>query len=392
MGRKVDVQTVSSNTSAEPRYPELDSLRGIAALTVVFHHFRLMWESRVAPAKWVAAFNFFTYGHEAVMLFFLLSGFVLSLPYLRGKSQPYPVFLLRRILRLYGPYLFALAISVAGAAIWHGSIPGGTWANIAWSQPVSGKLLVEHIFMLGNYNWNQFNLTFWTLVIEMRISIVFPFLYLLVRRVGPTASLLLATIGSILADIALQRWPLQQSWSWTAQFAMIFIAGIVLAESFPVVSAWYRSLGPAGRLAFLVVTICSYQYGHHLDDRHLPHFQFGLDQPLYVLGATGYIILALNAPWARTFLSTTIARFLGRISFSLYLIHSTVLLAMTRILEFKVSVPLQFFLYIAITVLLSYFFCLGVEEPFLRLSRRVGMMARVRASAEPEKVSVGSAV
>jgi peptidoglycan/LPS O-acetylase OafA/YrhL len=65
---------------------------------------------------------------------------------------------------------------------------------------------------------------------------------------------------------------------------------------------------------------------------------------------------------------------------------------MTRILEFKVSVPLQFFLYIAITVLLSYFFCLGVEEPFLRLSRRVGMMARVRASAEAEKVSVGSAV
>jgi len=51
-----------------------------------------------------------------VNLFFLLSAFVLALPYLKGDGLEYPAYLARRVIRIYGPYLFALALAVAGNA------------------------------------------------------------------------------------------------------------------------------------------------------------------------------------------------------------------------------------------------------------------------------------
>ena len=78
------------------------------------------------------------------MLFFLLSGFVLSVPYLRGKGQAYPVYLIRRILRIYAPYLAALALAVAGAP------PGmGRWD---WA---SGQLEPGLPRSIGSWSWRM---------------------------------------------------------------------------------------------------------------------------------------------------------------------------------------------------------------------------------------------
>jgi peptidoglycan/LPS O-acetylase OafA/YrhL len=138
------MQTGVPSTKQRPRYAELDSLRGIAALTVVFYHFRLMWLFSVQEHRWSVVLNPITCGHEAVLLFFLLSGFVLAIPNLRGKGQPYPIYLLRRSLRIYAPYLFALLFAVAGASVWHGPLGHGYWAANTWSQPVSRHLVLAH--------------------------------------------------------------------------------------------------------------------------------------------------------------------------------------------------------------------------------------------------------
>src|SRR5215471_18879899 len=69
----------------------------------------------------------FQNGPAAVMLFFLLSGFVLSLPVWRGKPQRYSVFIVRRICRIYLPYLFGLALSILGASIFAShKVPGAS--------------------------------------------------------------------------------------------------------------------------------------------------------------------------------------------------------------------------------------------------------------------------
>ncbi|MGO9435837.1 MAG: acyltransferase family protein [Terracidiphilus sp.] len=95
------------------RYLELDSLRGIGASIVVFGHFAGLWSS----SAWYSAVNssplraLFA-AHEAVVLFFVLSGFVLSIP-LSGERPPsYRVFLLRRFCRIYLPFAAAILRAV----------------------------------------------------------------------------------------------------------------------------------------------------------------------------------------------------------------------------------------------------------------------------------------
>src|SRR5215469_5549046 len=88
------------------RFDELDSLRGIAAAMVALSHFFGATNSTGKPENLLRILVYpFKNGEAAVALFFLLSGLVLSLPIWRGKPQNYSTFILRRICRIYLPYL-----------------------------------------------------------------------------------------------------------------------------------------------------------------------------------------------------------------------------------------------------------------------------------------------
>ena len=115
------------------RYPELDALRGIAALVVVIFHYLVMWHSATLFDTRLGSLLYpLVAGHEAVILFFLLSGFVLALPLLAGDQMPYSRFALRRVLRIYGPYLMALLL--AGDYFWHRGDGFGRWSGKTWSE------------------------------------------------------------------------------------------------------------------------------------------------------------------------------------------------------------------------------------------------------------------
>lgn len=106
----------------------LDGIRGLAALYVLVHHARwVLWEGYNQgylkhPASYnildtilMYLFSFFKYGHEAVILFFVLSGFVIHLRYARLiRENPEEArfdlvpYLKRRIRRIYPPLLLAL--------------------------------------------------------------------------------------------------------------------------------------------------------------------------------------------------------------------------------------------------------------------------------------------
>ena len=92
------------------RYEELDSLRGLAALTVVFSHFMVVFNINYQDTYGMGLIqNWYKYspirlfwaGHEAVILFFILSGFVLTIPFLKNNPFSYKGYLVKRIFRIY---------------------------------------------------------------------------------------------------------------------------------------------------------------------------------------------------------------------------------------------------------------------------------------------------
>jgi peptidoglycan/LPS O-acetylase OafA/YrhL len=370
------------NAAPQGRLRELDSLRGLAAFAVVMHHYALMWPDWDACfGPWrlghihIAPFSLLFAGHEAVMLFFVLSGLVLSLPYLRGRGQAYPIYLLRRVLRIYAPYLVALALSVCGAAIWHGNHGQGRWPEEFWSTPVDLRLVLQHITFIGVYNWRQYNFVVWSLIDEMRISIVFPALAFLIFRLRPQLALLLAGSFSLLALATVRNhlwFEAVYSIMMTFHYAAFFIFGILLAMHLSAISAWYQSLSRVARATLFFGSFLMYIESSRLLDHSdtlsaLIAVEWGI-----AVGAVGFIVVAINSPLANRLLKSPVPVFLGRISYSLYLIHAPVLLALTFGIHTRLSAWVQFPIYLIAALGTAYVFCLCVEEPFTRMGQRLG--------------------
>jgi peptidoglycan/LPS O-acetylase OafA/YrhL len=86
---------------------QLDAIRGAAAAYVVVYHARCFAQTSIAPMM--------SFGPEAVILFFLLSGFVISYSSERRLCEPGGVrsYLVHRFRRIYPLFLVALALTIS---------------------------------------------------------------------------------------------------------------------------------------------------------------------------------------------------------------------------------------------------------------------------------------
>jgi peptidoglycan/LPS O-acetylase OafA/YrhL len=364
----VELQVKLMQSAKEIRYPELDAVRGFAALSVLAFHYCLMWKPpEYFERGWGSLLYPFIAGHEAVLLFFLLSGLALA-KMLSGSLQSYPRYALRRVLRIYGPYLAALIVSIGGAALWHSATGFGRWSGKTWSHPVSFWLVLQHVLLLGNYHSGEYNVAFWSLVHEMRISFLFPFLYAAIKRIKPSIVLPAAVLSSLLAE-AMGREQLNMENLWTtASYIGMFACGVLIEEHYESICRWFRSLNRFNHLLFALVSVSLYSEGHRF--RSVP-FLWRFEEWSVAAGATGLIILAMSSAKTKRFLQMPLPQFLGRISYSLYLMHGTVLFALTATVFGKMPQACFFGLFVCSVLVLSTLFNRFVEQPFIRLSRTV---------------------
>ena len=366
-------------TPIRRHYVELDSLRGVAALIVVFHHFSMTWggsaHSEVAFRFWeMPPMRYVLEGHRAVVLFFLLSGFVLALPQLRGERPAYVPYLLKRICRIYIPYVFALALAVAGCWIFHGTQAYGGWFAQTWSAAPTWRLIAAHLLFIGNYPDNAYNTAFWSLVQEMRISLVFPFLCAAVIGMGWRRAIWMPPLLMTFARVLELRSLLPSHVAWTVGYAGCFVLGILLAQHREVLEAWLGSLPGGLYLLFTMTSFALYCVPNKVGALGNAG-QLGTDL-VTSFGAVGLMLLSLSHAPAIRFLRGKAPVFLGRISYSLYLLHGTVLylaayLVSGRILFSRMLLPVVVVSLVAATGMYEW-----VEVPSIRLgrtlARRVG--------------------
>jgi peptidoglycan/LPS O-acetylase OafA/YrhL len=364
------------------RYVELDSLRGLAALMVVFQHLQLLWETDTHAARSSAILGFLLgltrpFGSEAVILFFVLSGFVLSLPAVNGKPQSYPAFLIRRIFRIYIPYLAAIAASVAGAFWLHGvATTKSRWFSGCWSEPVSWRLVLQYVVFVGVFETQQFDSPIWSLVHEMRISLIFPLLCEFVLRLKSKWSFVIAG-GLTISALVVEKRPFHVNplMADSLHYAGIFVLGIFLARERNMLGIWFRSRNGLTKGLLGIWFLWLYRFAAPLLVAHigvvLPNFLFFISQWLTALGAGGLIIISLNSVAWKHVLMWRPIHFLGQISYSLYLWHFVVLLYCIHLFYGKVPLWAILCLVSVLSVFVSWLSYRWIEIPSMNLGRRL---------------------
>ncbi len=137
------------------RLPHVDSLRLVAAGLVVLQHF-----SERAPGRVAAALTALGPGVAGVVLFFLISGYVIPFS-VRGGRLDWRRFAVRRVLRIY-PLLLA-ALALVAFAGWAGALE--QWRDLP--QAGAGRWLANLLLMQDFVGAQPILGVSWTLIFEL---------------------------------------------------------------------------------------------------------------------------------------------------------------------------------------------------------------------------------
>lgn len=364
--------------SARPeRFESLDGLRGVAALAVVFFHFFSAYVPSLLPEQtghpwWgtdtplAILYN----GGFAVSVFFVLSGFVIANS---AAARRLPVWfnLCARYVRLALPVLAGtlfgwalLALSPHTVAAlkavedheWLKWVYDGGEPNIYWAV----KDALIGVFIHGS---SKFNNVLWTMKIELLGSLAIYLLYGIVGAQYRVPSLVIAALASV---IALRK----------PEFAA-FAIGALIREAYVVGRLSGRWAWPA--LIFGVIFGAMMEgYGERLGFTvALPHM-LALGEPhqiWHVAAAAALVCAVLVSSKMKRMLSTQSTRFLGDISFGLYLVHVPLLYTLFVPLYLvargdAIAMAILLVVFVATSLVAGWLFTRLVDRPTIALIRR----------------------
>ena len=287
------------------RVSELDLLRFIAALAVVFFHY-VAWfvvdqpqlNTILEPVETVTRF-----GYLGVPLFFMISGFVILASAMQRNSID---FVVSRIVRLYPVYWLSVSLTVAVLILWGSD-----------SQIISFKQYIVNLSMLQSYvGVTNLDGVYWTLAKEIQFyACIFLLLsFGLLNSVRSWLSIWLL----ITLTFHLFKQPFFMGWFITPEYSPFFIAGVC----FYMIRA-EKHVGYFSAMALLALLLsCNSVFT--LSEQFIPNID-GRDRWISVLIICFfYILFWLIAKKKMIIKSSPILIALGVLTYPLYLIHNMV--------------------------------------------------------------------
>ncbi len=359
-------ENVSPNAPRHLSY--LDSARGLAAIMVMVYHFINFKYVNTTTAKFAATvFN----GSDAVSLFFVLSGFVLSYKYI-VLHQPLDIkrFYVTRFFRLWPAFFVTIVLNAINTNRNNPDLH--TFIDIFIKNKTS--FWEEAILIRNRVNYYGAG---WTLNLELALSFFIPFWVVLAKKNTKVIGWLLIAyllIGNNMRDLYM--------------FHFHFGLGVLISCLFTNITApsfkeakWYKNRYLLLLVAFLLFSI------RHIDRiwplpgkyQYLAGY-FGIDLFHYTAVASFVFIVAIiQSPKAQKVLEHGILRFFGKISFGIYLMHWA---AVVDVFDYWaqansvfghrwVALLVLFVIYAAITFGLATVLHYAVELPFIKLGKRI---------------------
>ena len=362
-------------TAGRGKLIELEALRGVAAMIVLFHHFLLIVAPRLHgrnfpddPIALVRTPLFaLVNGTAAVAIFFVLSGFVLTFRAMEKRDwSQLLVGAVKRWPRLIP--LVAIVNLLSTIFLMLGLYQDRTWFGASAFKPeisVFRSALAEGIFSTFIFGSTNFNAALWTMHYELfgsfaayatGLVLIFQKSFARAMAIGAVALLLTATLtgeGGI-------------------YYAML-VAGVLIARIYierDAIASALIFMSP-GRVpimlstASLAVLLCGYDgYSKPVGFyAFMARFASPQTEPLvHGIAAVAILVLVLFCCPVHRWLVGPITVLLGRLSFPIYLVHLPILLGLISpiysnlVARFDniVAAPTAFVLFIALTLTAAY--------------------------------------
>jgi peptidoglycan/LPS O-acetylase OafA/YrhL len=286
----------------------LDGLRGLAALYVMLFHAWLLAFRHFPHNTGPGYLTWAMYGRLSVVFFLALSGYSLALgPAADGwRLGGVARFLRRRAWRILPAYWAALAFSLVVAYHVPASHKG---------EPTHKSIAVFGLLLQDTFWAKTPNGAFWSVAVEAELYLLFPLLLLIRRRLGAVVLLAAVTVPLVAYGITVGT-PPEGDTGLTWHLAPVFVAGLV-AAGIKAKLPWHW-LAAAATLPVLYVI-------HHQGSYWTAHHYFWIDLAI-TPGLTMLILAVANG--RRSGLRHLDG--LGRISYSLYLVHLPILTVLAK--------------------------------------------------------------
>ncbi|HEY0215633.1 MAG TPA: acyltransferase [Cellulomonas sp.] len=383
--------TAQDAPAAGGRLRSLDGLRGVAALVVLVHHSLLLTpalmavysdphapRSALVQAVTASPLHLLWDGEVGVQVFFVLSGFVLTVAATRGRHRWGPYYP-QRLLRLYLPVWAAVVLAVAlRVAVPVGSTTGlSPWLTFHGDVGRSG-VLADLGLLVGPAGSTMTAL--WSLRWEVVFSLLLPVFVLGATRLRRWTAVTLVALATV-AWVGAATGPADQPYALGALYQLpLFAVGCVLAadrERITTAARRWGTTASAGVLMAVVLLTSSYWLVDLAGVRaDLPVAVVALTRVLQAAGAALLVVAALG-PLAQG-LGHPAVHWLGTRSFSLYLVHEPVVVAVGSLTGW--TSPAVLVLTVPVALLLAEGFWRVVERPSHRLARAVGGWLDARSS------------
>lgn len=317
----------------------INTLRGIAALVVCLYHFVCTTTDYIENQ---IILDIFSFGKKGVQIFFIISGIVIPLSMLKAKYsyKLFSKFISKRFIRIEPPYIAAVALGIIYAVV-RNYIPSSNQIDLI----PNFKTVILHLGYLIPFfeNTNWISPVFWTLSIEFQYYLI---LALLIPMIISDKKVLKWIFTIII--LALSLFSNQQAFFlyWSAYFGLGIFYILYKYEKYSLYE-------------FIVIMIlCS----------TIVFFNQGLIDLTIGIGT----LLVIN--YFPSFKSK-IGNFLGKISYSLYLIHAIIGSAIINYLSHIYKTPLSKLVVIliglAISIISAYIFWLIIEKPSQKIAQKI---------------------
>lgn len=315
----------------------ITELRGLSALSVMVFHFVCVSNNYL---KSEFLMDVFSYGKLGVQVFFIISGFILfdSLFKSEYRLKNMPAFILKRIIRIEPPYILSLFLIIFI------SLLKFSWLGYGNEGVINVNQLISHLgYAIPFTHFNWLSIVYWTLAIEFQFYFLLAIFFPLLKKKYSVYVNLFCLITCFLLSNQLPELEL-------IKWFPIFLLGILKAQFDHKVldkRAYFISLGIVLSMIF-----------------------YALDLKTLLVGTFVTILLNINKE-----LKLNPLRFLGKISYSLYLFHTIVgfflINICLRISDNYVFRYSSLILISSIVIWISYVINSYVEIPFKKIASNI---------------------